>query len=33
MTVKEGPAKGTFRLVFNESEFPTTLTNLRHAYA
>ena len=22
MTVRKGPAKGTFRLVFNESEFP-----------
>ncbi len=32
MTVRDGPAKGTFRLVFNESEFPTILSNLEGAY-
>ena len=25
MTVQSGPAKGTFRLVFNEAEFPAAL--------
>ena len=28
MTVQDGPAKGTFQLVFNEAEFPTTMRNL-----
>ena len=28
MTVRDGPAKGTFRLVFNESEFPAALERL-----
>ena len=28
MTVRNGPAKGTFRLVFNESEFPEALANV-----
>ena len=35
MTVRDGPAKGTFRLVFNESEFPAALDgleNLKGAY-
>ena len=32
MTIKDGPAKGTFRLVFNESEFPTALAALETAY-
>ena len=32
MTVKEGPAKGTFRLVFNEAEFPEALAGLDNAY-
>ncbi len=32
MTVRDGPAKGTFRLVFNEEEFHTTTANLVHAY-
>ena len=32
MTIKEGPAKGTFRLVFNESEFPVALATLEGAY-
>ena len=33
MTVRNGPVKGTFRLVFNESEFPTTIANLGHTYS
>lgn len=28
MTVRKGPAKGTFQLVFNESEFPKSLASL-----
>ena len=28
MTVRKGPAKGTFRLVFNEREFPQALASL-----
>ena len=28
MTIKDGPAKGTFRLVFNEAEFPEALAAL-----
>ena len=28
MTVRKGPAKGTFQLVFNESEFPKALASL-----
>ena len=32
MTIKDGPAKGTFRLVFNESEFPAALAGLETAY-
>ena len=28
MTVRNGPAKGTFRLVFSEAEFPTALASL-----
>ena len=30
MTVRDGPAKGTFRLVFSESEFPSALASLPH---
>ena len=33
MTVREGPAKGTFRLVFNEAEFPAALANVNGAYS
>ena len=29
MTVQDGPAKGTFQLVFNEADFPTTMTRLQ----
>ena len=32
MTIKEGPAQGTFRLVFNEAEFPQALATLQTAY-
>ena len=32
MTVRDGPAKGTFRLVFNESEFAAALSNLDGVY-
>ena len=32
MTVRDGPAKGTFRLVFSKEEFPAALTNLEHSY-
>ncbi len=32
MTIKDGPAKGTFRLVFNETEFPEALAMLEGAY-
>ncbi len=32
MTVREGPAKGTFRLVFNENEFPAALERLAGYY-
>ncbi len=32
MTVRDGPAKGTFRLVFNEAEFPEALADLNGAY-
>ena len=32
MTVKDGPAKGTFRLVFNETEFPAALASLNGVY-
>ena len=28
MTVRKGPVKGTFQLVFNESEFPQALASL-----
>ena len=31
MTLRDGPAKGTFRLVFNEGQFPAALTNLQSA--
>lgn len=31
MTVREGPAKGTFRLVFSEAEFPAALASLADA--
>ena len=33
MKVCDGPAKGTFRLVFSEEEFPEALSNLRHTYS
>ena len=33
MTVREGPAKGTFRLVFRETEFPAALSALNDIYA
>ena len=33
MTVREGPAKGTFRLVFNEMEFPAALKGLNSGYS
>ena len=32
MTIKEGPAKGTFRLVFHEAKFPEALATLQAAY-
>ena len=32
MKVQDGPAKGTFRLVFNEEEFSQALANLGAAY-
>ncbi len=32
MKVSDGPAKGTFRLIFREEEFPTALANLQGAY-
>ena len=32
MTVRDGPAKGAFRLVFSESEFPAAVASLREAY-
>ena len=32
MTIHDGPAKGTFRLVFREGEFPTALAGLSGAY-
>ena len=28
MTVRDGPAKGVFRLVFDEKEFPAALAGL-----
>ena len=33
MTVRDGPAKGTFRLVFNEAEFPEAVASLATGYA
>ena len=33
MTVKEGPAKGTFRLIFNEHEFPEALAGVESVYS
>ena len=30
MQVRDGPAKGTFRLIFNEAEFPQALSNVDH---
>ena len=30
MQVRDGPAKGTFRLIFNEAEFPQALSNVNH---
>ena len=32
MSIRDGPAKGTFRLVFTEDEFPIALSNLSEAY-
>ena len=32
MTIRDGPAKGTFRLVFREEEFPAALVNLEDTY-
>ena len=32
MTIQDGPAKGTFRLVFNEAEFPEALATLEGTY-
>lgn len=32
MTVRDGPAKGTFRLVFNEQEFPAALAGLQGSH-
>ena len=32
MTVRDGPAKGTFKLVFSESEFPAALDGLEGQY-
>ena len=31
MSIKDGPARGTFRLVFNEAEFPEALAELKGA--
>ena len=33
MTVRDGPAKGTFRLVFSEAEFPAALSGLDSQYS
>ena len=33
MTLRDGPAKGTFRLVFKAEEFPEALANLENPYA
>ncbi len=33
MTINDGPAKGTFRLVFNEREFPEALAALSNTYS
>ncbi len=32
MEIRDGPAKGTFRLIFNEAEFPQALANLNATY-
>ena len=32
MTVRDGPAQGTFRLVFSDAEFPAALEGLRGVY-
>ena len=32
MTIRDGPARGTFKLIFSEDEFPTALANLEGAY-
>ena len=32
MTIQDGPARGTFRLVFNKAEFPEALAALQTAY-
>ena len=33
MTVRDGPARGTFKLVFSENEFPAAVANLKHTYS
>ncbi len=33
MTIKDGPVKGTFRLVFNANEFPETMVGLEGVYS
>ncbi len=33
LTINDGPARGTFQLVFNESEFPIVLADLASSYA
>ncbi len=33
MTIKEGPAKGTFKLIFNEREFPEAMAGLGTIYS
>ena len=33
MTLRDGQAQGTFRLVFNSAEFPAALENLQNAYS
>ncbi len=32
MTICDGPAKGTFKLIFSEEEFPVALANLKDSY-
>ena len=33
MTIKDGPVKGTFRLVFNENEFPETMAGVEDVHS